>query len=70
MVEPRAVAKRTRIRMDALGGAELSQLAADSPERLAAQRVPSGLVGIGPWHRLTVVQHHAQQRKCGVAYPA
>jgi hypothetical protein len=51
-----AVEKRTRIGMDALGGAELDQLPADSPERLAAQRVPEGLLSIGPWHRLMVTK--------------
>ena len=53
-VEPGAVAKRTRISMDALGGAELAQLSADSPEQLAVQSVPDGLLSVGPWHRFTV----------------
>lgn len=52
-VDKGAVAKRTRLSMDALGGAELEQLPADSAERLAAQRVPQGLLSAGPWHRIT-----------------
>ncbi|MGC9360276.1 MAG: glycosyl hydrolase family 18 protein, partial [Anaerolineae bacterium] len=50
-VPTNAVPKRVRVRFDTIGAAELGAMEADSPEILAAQRVPAEVLAFEPFYR-------------------